>query len=284
MFRSFAVANYRLWFAGALVSNIGTWMQRIAQDWIVLTQLTNGDATAVGITTALQFGPQLLLLPLTGLVADRFDRRHVLMITQATMGLLGLGLGLITVFQVRRTLDGVRLRARTRGRGGLRRPRPPGVRRRARATPPAGQRRGAQLGLLQRRPTHRTRRCGPADGSGRGWMGVPHQRGHLRGRPGGAGAAPPLRVPGDSQAAPRARADPRGVPLRAQATRHPAGLRHDLPHRNVRVQLPDLHLDDVARVRARRERIRRALVGARHRLALWAPSSPLAATGLDFAR
>jgi MFS family permease len=99
-FRSFAVANYRLWFAGALVSNIGTWMQRIAQDWIVLTQLTDGDASAVGLTTALQFGPQLLLLPLTGLVADRFDRRRVLVITQATMGMLGLGLGLITVFGV----------------------------------------------------------------------------------------------------------------------------------------------------------------------------------------
>ena len=97
MFRSFAVANYRLWFAGALVSNVGTWMQRIAQDWIVLTQLTDGDAAAVGVTTALQFGPQLLLLPLTGLVADRFDRRRVLMVTQATMGLLALGLGVITV-------------------------------------------------------------------------------------------------------------------------------------------------------------------------------------------
>ena len=50
-------------------------MQRIAQDWLVLTELTDDDATAVGITMALQFGPQLLLLPLTGLVADRFDRR-----------------------------------------------------------------------------------------------------------------------------------------------------------------------------------------------------------------
>jgi MFS family permease len=99
-FRSFAVANYRLWFAGALVSNIGTWMQRIGQDWLILTQLTDGNATAVGVASALQFGPQLLLLPLTGFVADRYDRRRVLMITQATMGLLGLGLGLITVLGV----------------------------------------------------------------------------------------------------------------------------------------------------------------------------------------
>jgi MFS family permease len=99
-FRSFKVANYRLWFAGALVSNIGTWMQRIGQDWLILTQLTDGNATAVGVASALQFGPQLLLLPLTGFVADRYDRRRVLMITQATMGLLGLGLGLITVLGV----------------------------------------------------------------------------------------------------------------------------------------------------------------------------------------
>jgi hypothetical protein len=54
---------FRLWTAGGLVSNIGTWMQRVAQDWIVLTQLTHHDATAVGIVTGLQFAPQLLLLP-----------------------------------------------------------------------------------------------------------------------------------------------------------------------------------------------------------------------------
>jgi MFS family permease len=97
MFRSFAVANYRLWFAGALVSNVGTWMQRVAQDWLVLTQLTNDDATAVGITMALQFGPQLLLLPVTGLVADRFDRRKLLVITQITMAALGLGMAAVTL-------------------------------------------------------------------------------------------------------------------------------------------------------------------------------------------
>lgn len=96
-FRSFQVYNYRLWFAGSTVSNIGTWMQRIAQDWIVLTTLTHQDAAAVGVTSALQFGPQLLLTPITGLVADRFDRRRVLMATQSVMGALALGLGLLTV-------------------------------------------------------------------------------------------------------------------------------------------------------------------------------------------
>lgn len=97
MFRSLSGRNYRIWFAGALVSNIGTWMQRTAQDWLVLTQLTHDDAVAVGVTMALQFGPQLLLLPWTGLVADRFDRRRMLMLTQGLMGLLGLGLAVMVL-------------------------------------------------------------------------------------------------------------------------------------------------------------------------------------------
>jgi MFS family permease len=96
-FRSLAGFNYRVWAGGALVSNIGTWMQRTAQDWVVLTQLTHNNATVVGVVMALQFGPQVLLLPLTGLAADRLDRRRLLMATQASMGVLALGLGLLTV-------------------------------------------------------------------------------------------------------------------------------------------------------------------------------------------
>jgi MFS family permease len=72
-------------------------MQRTAQDWIVLTQLTHNNAAAVGFVMALQFGPQLLLLPVTGWAADRLDRRKLLMATQAAMGALGLGLGILTV-------------------------------------------------------------------------------------------------------------------------------------------------------------------------------------------
>ena len=97
MFSSLAVRNYRLWFAGALVSNIGTWMQRIAQDWLVLTELTDDDATAVGITIGLQFAPMLLLLPWTGMVADRFERRKVMLVTQSSMAVLGAALGIITL-------------------------------------------------------------------------------------------------------------------------------------------------------------------------------------------
>ena len=96
-FSSLRFYNYRIWVAGALVSNIGTWMQRVAQDWLVLTVLTDADATAVGIVTALQFGPQILLLPLTGYAADRMDRRTLLAITQAAQGLLALCLGLLTI-------------------------------------------------------------------------------------------------------------------------------------------------------------------------------------------
>ena len=97
MFRSLANYNYRVWAGGAIVSNIGTWMQRTAQDWLVLTELTNHNATAVGIVMALQFGPQALLLPLTGYAADRLDRRKLLMCTQAASGLLALGLGILTI-------------------------------------------------------------------------------------------------------------------------------------------------------------------------------------------
>ncbi len=96
-FRSLRSPNYRIWAAGALVSNIGTWMQRTAQDWLVLTQLTPHNAAAVGIVMSLQFGPQLLLLPWTGFAADHFDQRKLLIITQAVMGLLALTLGVFTI-------------------------------------------------------------------------------------------------------------------------------------------------------------------------------------------
>lgn len=97
MFRSLRSYNYRLWAGGALVSNVGTWMQRIGQDWLVLTMLTQHNATAVGTVMALQFGPPLVLLPLTGFAADHFDRRKLLMMTQCAAGLLALGLGLLTL-------------------------------------------------------------------------------------------------------------------------------------------------------------------------------------------
>lgn len=97
VFRSLRNVNYRIWAAGALVSNVGTWMQRTAQDWLVLTQLTRHNAAAVGTVMALQFGPQLLLLPWTGFAADHYNQRKLLMATQAVLGVLALMLGLLTV-------------------------------------------------------------------------------------------------------------------------------------------------------------------------------------------
>ncbi|WP_129339362.1 MFS transporter [Cellulomonas endophytica] len=96
-FSSLRYRNYRLWFAGALVANVGTWMQRVAQDWLVLTVLTQDSGLAVGITTALQFGPTLLLSPVAGVLADRLDRRRLLAATQVAQGLLALGLGLLVL-------------------------------------------------------------------------------------------------------------------------------------------------------------------------------------------
>ena len=97
VFRSLRVFNYRVWAAGALVSNVGTWVQRTAQDWLVFTQLTRHNASAVGTVMALQYGPQLLLLPWTGFAADHVNQRKLLLATQATMGVLALALGILTV-------------------------------------------------------------------------------------------------------------------------------------------------------------------------------------------
>lgn len=100
MFRSLRIRNYRLWFTGALVSNIGTWMQRTAQSWLVFDELTDHDATAMGVVMALQFLPQLLLAPYAGVTADRYDRRKILLVTQSLMGVLAAGLGLMVLFGV----------------------------------------------------------------------------------------------------------------------------------------------------------------------------------------
>jgi len=97
VFRSLRNFNFRLWAAGALLSNIGTWMQGTAQNWLVLTELTHRSASAVGVVMALQFGPMLLLLPWTGAAADRFNQRKLLIATQTTMGVLALALGVLTV-------------------------------------------------------------------------------------------------------------------------------------------------------------------------------------------
>ncbi|MDQ0775472.1 MFS family permease [Streptomyces aurantiacus] len=95
MFSSLKIRNYRLFFTGQVVSNTGTWMQRIAQDWLVLS--LTGSSAAVGFTTALQFLPMLLFGLYGGVLVDRLPKRPTLLATQAAMGLTGLALAFLTL-------------------------------------------------------------------------------------------------------------------------------------------------------------------------------------------
>ncbi|QYJ05817.1 MFS transporter [Nocardioides panacisoli] len=94
--------NYRLYLAGSVVSNIGTWMQRIAQDWLVLSIPGNGGSE-LGITTGLQFLPILLLSPYAGVVADLFPKRRLLQVTQAAMALAAAVLAVIAILGAAQT-------------------------------------------------------------------------------------------------------------------------------------------------------------------------------------
>src|SRR6185312_5295494 len=94
MFRALHVRNFRIYASANLVSLTGTWMQRIGQDWLVL-QLSHDSGIALGLITALQFGPSLLLSMYGGVIADRYAKRRTLMITQGLMGLLALVLGVL---------------------------------------------------------------------------------------------------------------------------------------------------------------------------------------------
>jgi MFS family permease len=95
MFGALGIRNYRYFALGSVVSNVGTWMQRVAQDWLVL--VVAGSAGALGITTGLQFLPMLLFSPIAGVCADRFPKRTVLMVTQVFMGATAVALGLLAV-------------------------------------------------------------------------------------------------------------------------------------------------------------------------------------------
>ncbi len=94
-FAALANPNFRRFFYGQAVSMIGTWMQSVAQSWLVL-ELT-GSGTALGLVIALQTLPVLFGAPYAGLIADRVDKRRLLVATQTAMGILALALGLLTV-------------------------------------------------------------------------------------------------------------------------------------------------------------------------------------------
>ena len=95
-FRSLRIRNYRLFAAGQVVSLTGTWAQRVAQDWLVL-ELSDDSGLALGIVTGLQFLPVLVLGLWGGLLADRYDKRRLLIGVQVAMGLLALALGALDV-------------------------------------------------------------------------------------------------------------------------------------------------------------------------------------------
>ncbi|MGH7877610.1 MAG: MFS transporter [Candidatus Dormibacteraceae bacterium] len=97
-FSSLRVYNYRLYFFGSVLSQVGTWMQYVGQAWLIL-RLT-GSGTDLGITTALQQLPMLLFGAWGGLIADRLDKRRVLQVTQSASGLLALILALLTFSEV----------------------------------------------------------------------------------------------------------------------------------------------------------------------------------------
>ncbi|WP_236797022.1 MFS transporter [Amycolatopsis sp. GM8] len=96
MFASLRVRNYRLFFSGQVISNIGTWMQRIAQDWLVF-QLSGNNPIALGIAVALQFTPTVLLSLWAGVLADRVDKRKLCILVQTGIGVQALVLGLLDV-------------------------------------------------------------------------------------------------------------------------------------------------------------------------------------------
>ncbi|SDH00788.1 Predicted arabinose efflux permease, MFS family [Lentzea fradiae] len=99
MFGSLRIYNYRLYASGQIISLVGVWMQRVAQDWLVL-DLSNGSPTALGFAAALQFLPVLLLSMWGGVLADRMDKRKLLLWLESALGVCALALGLLDVLGV----------------------------------------------------------------------------------------------------------------------------------------------------------------------------------------
>ncbi len=242
-FRSLSNPNYRRYAAGGVVSNTGTWMQRVAQDWLVL-QLTANSGTAIGITTGLQFLPFLLFAPFAGLVADRMSKRRLLQLTNIGMALPAAVLGLLTVTGTVQIWH-VYVLAFVLGTA-------------AAFDAPARQSFVSEIvepddltnavGLnsasLQRGPDRRPRARRPADrgvrrGCRRHRMGDPAQRRVVRrtGRRAARDGPQPPRQPGAVPA--HAGGHPRGRRLRPQAPRPVADPRHRRLHRHVRAELPD---------------------------------------------
>ncbi|ANS78798.1 transporter, putative [Serinicoccus hydrothermalis] len=93
MFSALSVRNYRIYATGGIISNTGTWMGRIAQDWVVLTELTDNSAQALGLVTGLQFLPILLFSPFAGAISDNFSKRRVMLVSQSAMAFFATVMG-----------------------------------------------------------------------------------------------------------------------------------------------------------------------------------------------
>ena len=96
-FASMRYVNYRYWFVASLIASTGVWLQRVAQDWYVLTVLTDHDASQVGLVTALQFLPIILFSAWAGVLADRIPGRRLLQCTQVGVGLVSLIIGIVVL-------------------------------------------------------------------------------------------------------------------------------------------------------------------------------------------
>ncbi len=264
MFRSLRVRNYRLYASGQLISLTGTWMQRVAQDWLVL-DLTN-SGTALGFVTALQFAPSLLLSLWGGVLADRSDKRRLLLMTQTGLALVALALGLLDVAGVVQLLAraGARVRAgcdqcgRHPGaavvRGGDGRPRRP------------GQRGRDQLHDLQPGPRRRPGGGRRDDHGGRYRVGFHRQCGIQHRGADGAGSDAHERTAPVAAAGPGPRAIARGLALRAGPCRSGRDDDPGLRRRHLRFELPDHHRTDrQAGVPSQRDRLRAAVHRARGR-------------------
>jgi hypothetical protein len=149
-FRSLRHRNYQLFFGGQIISLVGTWMQAVTESWLMY-RLT-GSSALLGLTGFSAQIPVFLLATLGGIVADRYDRRRIIVTTQACAMLLAGTLAALTLHGSRAGVAPVRDRRTARHRERLRHPRAPGLRRRHGGTRGSDQRHRAQLVDVQRRP------------------------------------------------------------------------------------------------------------------------------------
>ena len=258
--------NYRLFATGSLVSNIGTWMQRVAQDWLVLT--LTGSAGALGITTGLQFLPILLFSPIAGVLADRFPKRRLLAVTQVAMGVTAGVLGLSGRHRLGDGLAHLRDRLPVRAEHRHRCAGQAGLRARAGAARPTPERGRAELGVVQSRACHRPGHRGRPDrlariGCRSDRLGDPAQRRQLHRGDRVAGPDASRRAVADTAAATSQWPAPSRHPLRARQARHHARDGGPVLRRHVRSQLPDDDgLDGDRDLRQGRRRVRHARLGA----------------------